>query len=74
MDFYIIEEENIQNFTPLMEQSYGHDNIYIRMSNDGTLGLMNFTNELAPIGYFSYTLGEIKVIMNSSNWNDEADK
>jgi len=43
MDFYIIEEENIQNFTPLMEQSYGHDNIYIRMSNDGTLGLMNFT-------------------------------
>lgn len=68
MKYYIIPQNKIAEYTPLMKQSLGNDNIWIRMSVDGSEGLMEFTEELAPEGYTGYTVEEIREIMLTPEW------
>jgi hypothetical protein len=71
MKYYIIPQNKIVEFTPLMEQSFGHSNISIRMNLAETFGLMQFTDELAPEGYQAYTVEEIKFELESDEWIED---
>ena len=71
MKYYIIEQEKITKYLPLMEQSFGHTNISVSMNLDESVGLMQFTDELAPKGYTSYTNKEIQDILRNSQWSEQ---
>ena len=51
MKYYKIPYNKIEDFTSLMIQSFKHKNILIRMNNDNSQGIMQFSDELAPNGY-----------------------
>lgn len=73
MKYYILEKTKIAEYTPAMEQSFGHNNISIRMSLDDTKGLMQFTDELAPGGITGYDSEIVKEILKTSEWTEESD-
>mgnify|MGYP003627334340 CR=1 FL=1 len=73
MMYYIIPQGEIDEYIPLMKQSLGNDNIWIRMSVDELDGLMEFTEEYAPKGYTGYNVDEISEIMLTPEWNVDGD-
>ena len=68
LEYYIIPQDKIVEYIPLMEQSFGHDNIYVRMSLDQTKGIMLFLKELAPQGYTAYSESEMLKITDGPEW------
>jgi hypothetical protein len=54
MKYYKIPYNKIEEFTSLMIQSFKHNNIFIRINNDNSQGIMQFSDELAPSGVFAY--------------------
>lgn len=73
MMYYIIPQRYIDEYIPLMKQSLGNDNIWIRMSVDELSGLMEFTEEYAPEGYTGYNVDEISEIMLTPEWYVDGD-
>ena len=65
--YYIIPQREIDEYIPLMKQSLGNDNIWIRMSVD------EFTEEYAPEGYTGYNVDEISEIMLTPEWYVDGD-
>lgn len=68
MKYYKIPYDKIEEFTSLMIQSFKHNNILIRMNNDNSQGIMQFSDELAPDGYNA--IEDIGVEMNKDEWVD----
>jgi len=62
--YYIVPLEKIEELKPLMIESLNSENIYIRMNIEGTLGIMTFTEELAPVAYQGYTKLEMAQIVS----------
>tara|TARA_R110001606_G_scaffold174740_4_gene321335 strand:- start:1623 stop:1841 length:219 start_codon:yes stop_codon:yes gene_type:complete len=68
MNYYIIPQDKIESYLPLMKESFKHNNVWIRMNLSNTEGLMEFTDELAPEGYTAYSREEIQVILITDAW------
>ena len=71
MKYYKIPQSEIEGLLPKMKESFGHENITVRMSIDGSQGLTQFTDKLAPLGYIGHDNETISVIINTSEWNPE---
>lgn len=68
--YYIIPLDKIEELKPLMIKSLNTENIYIRMNIEGTLGIMTFTEELAPVDYQGYTKLEMVQIVSGPDWTN----
>jgi hypothetical protein len=68
--YYIVPLEKIEELKPLMIESLNTQNIYIRMNIEGTLGIMTFTEELAPVEYLGYTKIEMAQIVSGPDWTN----
>jgi hypothetical protein len=68
MNYYIIPQDKIESYLPLMKESFKHDNVWIRMNLRNTEGLMEFTDDLAPEGYTAYSHEEIQEILVTDDW------
>jgi hypothetical protein len=68
LKYYIIPKEKIAEYTPIMEESFGHNNIYIRMSLDQKKGIMLFLEELAPKDFTAYDQIEMLKITEGPEW------
>ena len=68
LKYYIIPHDEIAEYIPLMEESFGHDNIYVRMQLDQTKGIMLFLEELAPKGFTAYSKSEMLEITDGPEW------
>lgn len=68
--YYIVPLEKIEELKPLMIESLNSENIYIRMNIEGTLGIMTFTEELAPVDYQGYTKLEMAQIVSGPDWTN----
>jgi hypothetical protein len=70
LKYYIIPSDKIEDLKPLMIESLKTQNIYVRMSLDATLGIMIFTEELAPVEYQGYTKAEMSEIVSGPDWTN----
>ena len=68
--YYIVPLEKIEELKPLMIESLNSQNIYIRMNIEGTLGIMMFIEELAPVDYPGYTKLEMAEIVSGPDWTN----
>lgn len=68
--YYIIPLDKIEELKPLMIESLNSENIYIRMNIEGTLGIMTFTEELAPVDYPGYSKLEMVQIVSGPDWTN----
>lgn len=66
MKYYKIPYDKIDEFTSLMIQSFKHNNILIRMNNDNSQGIMQFSDELAPNGFLP--IKDIDIEMKKDEW------
>lgn len=66
MKYYKIPYDKIEEFTGLMIQSFKHNNILIRMNNDNSQGIMQFSDELAPIEFLP--INDIGIEMKKDEW------
>tara|TARA_R110000868_G_scaffold180292_1_gene420880 strand:- start:92 stop:325 length:234 start_codon:yes stop_codon:yes gene_type:complete len=68
LKYYIIPKDKIAEYTPIMGESFGHNNIYIRMSLDQKKGIMLFLEELAPKDFTAYDQIEMLKITDGPEW------
>tara|TARA_R110001606_G_scaffold361561_1_gene514689 strand:- start:45 stop:269 length:225 start_codon:yes stop_codon:yes gene_type:complete len=66
MKYYKIPYNKIEEFTALMEKSFKHNNIFVRMNNDNSRGIMQFSDELAPDSYNA--IEDIGLEMQKDEW------
>lgn len=66
MKYYKIPYDKIEEFTPLMKKSFKHNNIFVRMNNDNSQGIMQFSDELAPNGFLP--INDIGIEMEKDEW------
>jgi hypothetical protein len=66
MKYYKIPYNKIEEFTSLMIQSFKHNNIFIRINNDNSQGIMQFSDELAPSGFLP--INDIGIEMGKDEW------
>ena len=66
MKYYKIPYNKIEEFTALMEKSFKHNNIFVRMNNDNSRGIMQFSYELAPDSYNA--IEDIGLEMQKDEW------
>jgi len=66
MKYYKIPYDKIEEFTALMEKSFKHNNIFVRMNNDNSQGIMQFSDELAPNGFLP--IKDIDIEMKKDEW------
>ena len=68
LKYYIIPKDEINDYINLMIASFGHDNIFVRLSLDETEGIMLFTNKLAPEGFPAYSESDMLKITDGPKW------
>lgn len=73
MKYFIIPQSEIETLLPAMKTSFGHENVSVRMSLDGTKGLMQFNEENAPEGYTGHDTATIKTLLDTDEWTEEAE-
>lgn len=66
MKYYKIPYNKIEEFTSFMIQSFKHKNILIRMNNDNSQEIMQFSDELAPNGFLP--IEDINIEMEKDEW------